>query len=149
MTDGTTSQDQRFWNGLALVVFLALCAGAVALIHRYGTLDPAGPGFLDLVFMGLATFRLIHLLTYDKIFRVVREAFMDQEGARLKTAERGWRRAVCELMQCLWCTGMWSALLVVTVYLLGMWGRFAVIVLAVAGFGSLLQIISSALAPKT
>ncbi len=58
-------------------------------------------------------------MTYDKIFDVVRAAFMDRKGARLKNAERGWRRLMCEFMQCIWCTGMWSGLIVVTVYFLG------------------------------
>ena len=142
-------QEQHFWNGVALIVYAALCALSVWLVARYGTLDPAAIGFLDLVLLGLAAFRLIHLLTYDKIFDVVRAAFMDRKGARLKNAERGWRRLMCEFMQCIWCTGMWSGLIVVTVYFLGTWGRFAVIVLAVAGLGSLLQIVSKALAAQS
>ena len=142
-------QEQHFWNGIALIVYAVLCALSVWLDARYGTLDPAAVGFLDVALLGLAAFRLIHLLTYDKIFDVVRAAFMDRKGARLKNAERGWRRLMCEFMQCIWCTGMWSALIVVTVYFLGTWGRFAVIVLAVAGLGSLLQIVSKALAAQT
>jgi hypothetical protein len=43
---------------------------------------------------------------------------------------------------------MWSGLIVVTVYYLGVWGRYAAIVLAVAGLGSLLQLLSKALAAK-
>ncbi|HZD88827.1 MAG TPA: DUF1360 domain-containing protein [Pseudolabrys sp.] len=146
MSGETIGREQRFWNTVALAAFVALCAGAVVLIYNYGALDPAQLGFLDLVLAGLATFRLIHLITYDKIFGMVRAAFMDRDGARLTAAEGGWRRAAYELMNCLWCTGMWSALVVVTVYLLGVWGRFAVMVLAVAGLGSLLQILSKALA---
>src|SRR6476646_830696 len=142
-------QEQHFWNGIALIVYAVLCALSVWLVARYGTLDPAAIGFLDLVLLGLAAFRLIHLLTYDKIFDVVRAAFMDRKGTRLKNAERGWRRLMCEFMQCIWCTGMWSGLIAVTVYFLGTWGRFAVIVLAVAGLGSLLQIVSKALAAQS
>jgi hypothetical protein len=141
-------KEQYFWNGVALIAFAVLCGLSVALVARYGAIDPAGLGFFDLVLLGLAAFRLIHLLTYDKIFEPVRAAFMDREGARLKNAERGWRRLMCEFMQCIWCTGMWSGLIVVTVYFLGTWGRFAVIVLAVAGLGSLLQIVSKALAAR-
>lgn len=142
-------QEQYFWNGVAIAVFALLCALSVLLVGRYGAVDPASLGFYDLVLMGLATFRLIHLLTYDRIFDVVRAAFMDQQGARLKNAERGWRRLVCEFLQCIWCTGMWSALIVATVYFLGGWGFFAVIVMAIAGLGSLLQIVSKALAAQT
>ena len=148
MASTSIRDEQHFWNGIALFVYAVLCALSVWLIMRYGAFDPASLGFYDLTLMGLAAFRAIHLLTYDKIFDMVRAAFMDRQGTRLKTAERGWRRLVCEFMQCIWCTGMWSALIVVTVYFLGTWGRFAVIVLAVAGLGSLLQIVSKALAAQ-
>ena len=148
MASTSIRDEQQFWNGIALIVYAALCALSVWLIARYGAFDPASLGFYDLALMGLAAFRAIHLLTYDKIFDMVRAAFMDRAGTRLKTAERGWRRLVCEFMQCIWCTGMWSGLIVVTIYFLGPWGRFAVIVLAVAGLGSLLQIVSKALAAQ-
>lgn len=138
--------EQNFWNGVAMLVFVGLCAACIWLVAAAGTLDPASLGFFDLAVMGLATFRLVHLLTFDKIFDAVRAAFMDREGTRLKTAERGWRRLICEFMQCIWCTGMWSGLIVATVYCLGPWGRFAALVLGLAGLGSLLQVISKALA---
>jgi uncharacterized membrane protein len=99
--------------------------------------------------MALAAFRLVHLLTYDKIFGMVRAAFMDRDGARLVTAGRGWRRLVCEFMQCIWCTGMWSGLIAVTLYGLGPFGRLAALVLAVAGAGSLMQLVSAALAARS
>ncbi|HZL31714.1 MAG TPA: DUF1360 domain-containing protein [Pseudolabrys sp.] len=149
MAKTTVREEQRFWNGVALVAFVALCALSVWLVARYGVFDPAALGVLDVALLGLAVFRTIHLLTYDKIFEVVRTAFMDVEGTRLKIAERGWRRLVCEFIQCIWCTGMWSAVIVATVYFLGPWGRFAVLVLAVAGLGSLLQIVSKALSAQT
>jgi hypothetical protein len=43
---------------------------------------------------------------------------------------------------------MWSALLVVTLYFLGTWGRFIVLVLAVAALGTLLQVVSKAIAAR-
>jgi hypothetical protein len=70
----------------------------------------------------------------------------DRQGSRLTKAERGWRRVACELIECLWCAGLWSALIVVTIYFLGWWGVFADLLLAVAGAGSLLAVISKAIA---
>lgn len=148
MPGTSVEEDQQFWQGVALVGFAVLCALSVWLVTRYGTADFASLTFFDLALLGLAAFRAIHLITYDKIFDIVRAAFMDHKGARLKTAERGWRRLMCEFIQCIWCTGMWSGLIVVTVYFLGTWGRYAVIVLAVAGLGSLLQLMSKALAAQ-
>jgi len=148
MPGTSVEEDQQFWQGVALVGFAVLCALSVWLVTRYGTADFASLTLFGLALLGLAAFRAIHLITYDKIFDIVRAAFMDHKGARLKTAERGWRRLMCEFIQCIWCTGMWSGLIVVTVYFLGAWGRYAVIVLAVAGLGSLLQLMSKALAAQ-
>ena len=142
-------EEQYFWSAVALVGYAVLCAIAVALVARYGDYHPDALTFLDLTVLGFAAFRVVHLLTYDKIFDMVRAAFMDNDGVRLKTAERGWRRLVCEFMHCIWCTGMWSGLIVVTIYMLGTWGRFAALVLAVAGLGSLLQLVSKMLAARS
>jgi uncharacterized protein DUF1360 len=141
-------QEQRFWNLIALGVYVMLVAICVVLVARYGDLEIDAIGFFDLTVMGLATFRLVHLLTYDKIFETVRAAFMDSRGGRLKKAARGWRRLMCEFLECIWCTGMWSGLFVVTAYLLDGWGRFAALVLAVAGIGSLFQVISKTIAER-
>lgn len=140
--------DQHFWSAIALVVYALLFVLAAMVVLRSGNVDPAALTFLDLTLLGFAAFRFVHLLTFDKIFDMVRSAFMDRDGARLKKAERGWRRLMCEFMQCIWCTGMWSGLIVVTIYFLGPWGRFAVVVLAIAGLGSLLQLMSKALAAQ-
>ena len=142
-------KEQHFWNAVALAVFVGLCALSVALIKCYGRTSPAELGFFDLTLLGLATLRLIHLLTYDKIFGLVRNFFMDGNGNRLRKPPRGWRRLVCEFLGCIWCTGLWSALFAATIYLLGMWGKFAIIVLAIAGLGSLFQVISKAIAEST
>jgi hypothetical protein len=139
-------KEQKFWNEIALAFFVACGVLAVVLIARCADMSVSAIGAFDVAMMGLGTFRFAHLLTYDKIFQFVRNLFMDERGGRPKKAARGWRRLVCEFLECLWCTGMWSALIVVTAYLLGPWGRFAVIVLAIAGIGSFLQVISNALA---
>ncbi len=141
-------QEQKVWHVVALLSFTAVCAVSFVLVSRYATLDPASLGFFDLAVLGLGTFRLVHLLTYDKIFEIVRASFMDRQGGRLKKAARGWRRLVHEFLECLWCTGMWSGVFTVTIYFLGPWGQFVVIVLAVAGLGSLLQVISKTIAAK-
>jgi hypothetical protein len=141
-------KEHRFWNALALLFFVSVCAMSFALIFSLVDIKIELLGYLDFALLGLATFRLIHLITYDRILDFARVAVMDSDGSRLKAAERGWRRVVCELMQCLWCAGLWSALVVVTTYLLGTQGRLAILVLAVAGFGSLLQVVSKAIASQ-
>jgi hypothetical protein len=141
-------QEQRSWNAAAIVLFSLLVAVALWLIARFA-LPVRALGFLDLTVLALASFRLAHLITDDRIFDFVRVAFFDREGTRLTKAERGWRRVACELIECLWCAGLWAALVVVTIYLLGWWGVLIDLLLAVAGAGSLLAVISRAIAARS
>jgi hypothetical protein len=142
-----TNPDLQFWNAIALGLFVVLAALALWLIDRSGS--EISLEFFDLAVLTLATFRLAHLFTNDKIFDFVRVLVFVRRGARLTKAERGWRRVVCELIECLWCAGLWSALIVVTIYFLGTWGVFACVVLAIAGAGALLQLIGRAIAART
>jgi Protein of unknown function (DUF1360) len=146
MSDHDMREEQHFWSTVALLIYAVVFALCVWVDTSYGDFDWATLGMFDLAVVGLASFRLVHLLTFDKIFDMVRTAFMDQEGGRLTNAERGWRRLVCEFMQCIWCTGMWAGLAIVTIYFLGTWGRLVALVFAAAGLGSLLQVSSKALA---
>jgi hypothetical protein len=137
----------QFWNAIALALFVVLAALALWLIDRFGS--EISLEFFDLAVLVLATFRLAHLFTNDKIFDFVRALVFVRQGTRLTKAERGWRRVACELIECLWCAGLWSALIVVTIYFLGSWGYFADVVLAVAGAGALLQLLGRAIAART
>lgn len=119
------------------LIFLFACVSAVLLIRRHGSGNIEDLGMLDFAVLGFACLRLIHLVTYDKILDPLRE--------RLERG-RGFTRLLADFVSCLWCTGMWSAVFVVTIHLLGTWGRLAVWVLAVAGLGALLQVISRVIA---
>jgi hypothetical protein len=141
-------QSLQFWNAVALLLFALLTAMALWLIKEFGDND-RGIGLTDLAILALASFRLAHLFTDDKIFDFVRGLFFDRTGARLTRAERGWRRVACELVECLWCAGLWSALIVVTIYFLAPWGIFIDLLLAVAGAGAMLQLLGRAIAART
>jgi hypothetical protein len=148
MASLNAEKESYRWQAAGAALFLVLCAISFTLILMYADSEVGRLGFLDLALLGLGTLRLIHLISFDKIFDFVRILVMDEKGRRYRKAERGWRRVICELMQCLWCAGLWSALVVVSMYLLSSWGRLATLVLAVAGLGSLLQIISKAIATE-
>jgi hypothetical protein len=140
-----TSKELQHWNAAALALFLLLGALSLWLIARFGPAE-VDLGFFDLAVLALASFRLTHLVTDDKIFDFVRALFFDERGGRLTKAQRGWRRVVCEVIECLWCAGLWSALFCITIYFLGFWGVFIDLLLAVAGLGSLLAVVSKAVA---
>ncbi len=124
----------------ASMVFLLLAVICVGLIREFGAFEPAALTFLDLALLSFACLRLIHLVTFDKILDPLRRKL--QSGDRMAGLLAGF-------VACIWCTGMWSAMVATTLYFLVPWGRFAVWVLAVAGFGTLLQVISRAIAGCT
>jgi hypothetical protein len=132
------ARDKRpVFGVVAVLAFIFLCTGAAALIRQYSVVKVDELGTYDLAILGLACLRLIHLITYDQIVDPLRE--------RLESG-RGLTRLLSDFLSCIWCTGMWSAVVVTTFYLLGSWGRLTVLVLAVAGLGALLQVISRAVA---
>lgn len=145
----TTPKDQGLWNALAMFAFLAVFVAAFDwALGGFGRHAQALYGItaFDLSLMALATFRLIRLVTYDKIFAFVRDAFMDERDGALVKPKGGFRRLIAELIECMWCTGLWAALFVGVVYLVSPLGFFFVLILAIAALGSFLQNVSKAVA---
>ncbi|HET8581013.1 MAG TPA: DUF1360 domain-containing protein [Candidatus Paceibacterota bacterium] len=137
-------RDHALWNPLALIFFLALMIGAFwyldgfrGFLHDLYSLD-----FLSLTVLSLATLRIIRLFTYDKIMQFFRDFFLD-EG---KKPEGGIRRLGAELIECIWCTGMWGALVALFFWYWSPFGTFLVYLLAISAAGSLLQNFSQLLA---
>lgn len=140
-----TGRDQ--WDVFALAFFaVAVAACAWLLTNTTGWLVLLSLAPFEFAIISLAAFRLLHLITYDKIFAFVRN-FFDRRG-KSEGVDGGYRY-VDSFLECLWCTGVWSALIVLTIYCLGMWGQFVVLVLAISGVASLLQLVSHAFASKT
>lgn len=100
----------------------------------------------DVVILSLATFRMIRLITYDKIFNFVRQWFLNETDDGWVKPRSGPRRTITELIECLWCSGLWAALFVIALYFSAPVGRIFVILLAVAGVGSFLQNLSKTVA---
>lgn len=141
-----SENERSFWNFTALVVFFALLLACIYLIREAGGLRMLWLfNAFDFVVIVLATFRLAHLLTYDKIFGFVRHFFLEESREGEAKPTRIISRVVYEMLECLWCTGIWSALIVLTAYLLGVWGQFIVVVFAVAGAAAILQVATKAL----
>ena len=137
---GKEPDERKVFGLLAVFAFAVASALAVVSIRGVEGFQPENIGGYDLAVLGLACLRLIHLITYDKLLEPLREPL---EG------RRGLKGLLFDFVSCIWCTGMWSALVTTTLYFLGPWGRLAVIVLAVAGLGALLQVISRAVAGCT
>lgn len=141
-----TPKDQAAWNALAMVAFIVAFLGTVLIIGPWNLRELYQLDFFDLTVLGLATLRVIRLITFDKIFGFVRQWFLDERDGAWHKPHGGFRRLIAELIECIWCTGLWAALAVTALYLVFPLGRFFVIILAVSALGTVLQNVSKALA---
>lgn len=137
-------KDQHMWNAFIFFAFPVMIVGAYVLIERLiGIRNMSALSMFDIFIMALATFRIIRLVTFDKVFSFARVIFMDTlpDGTEVKPSH-GFRRAIAELMECMWCTGVWAALFVLVLYMLTPIGRFGALILAIAALGSFFQVVS-------
>jgi hypothetical protein len=126
----------KLWNFLFSVFFVLVLAAAVWEMKeiRGGFLVSVSP--FDAIMMMFATFRITRLVVYDRITLWFREFFTDRKSAFMTV--------VADLLQCPWCIGIWAALAVVFFYFVYVWAWSVIFFLALAGAGSLLQVISNA-----
>lgn len=134
-------KDQGMWFAVFSVLFLALF-----LFFYFGLTDGLDRlkwiyfiSTFDITILSLATYRMVRLVSYDKIFAFVRNWFLDEKDGKFVKPPGGPRRTIAEIIECMWCTGLWAALGVTVVYFALPAGRLFVIILAVAAVGSFLQ----------
>lgn len=142
-------KDQALWNAIFMGLFLLF------FMLSFWTLTDGldtyewfyGISAFDIVLISLATYRLVRLASVDKIFTFVRNMFLVKQvdGTYIKQGG-GPRRTVAELLECIWCTGLWASLFTTTLYFSFDVGYFLVLVLAVAAVGSFLQNFSQMIA---
>lgn len=92
-------------------------------------------GFFGFFVISFATFRLIRFFTYDKSMAFFRNLFDNKE--------KGFMKTIHEILICSWCTGIWMALFVIALYFLIPLGKILTFILAIAGAGSLIQILAN------
>lgn len=149
-------EDLNFWNIIFSIFFICVFVGSLYVMQamRGGFLVSVPP--FDALLMALATFRLTRLVVYDKITRWFRELFADtrefvEDGVtfvEIKPFGSGFRHTIYDLVQCPWCIGIWSALVVMFCYFLYPWAWSVIFFLALAGVGSFFQLIANAVGWK-
>ncbi|WP_071393931.1 DUF1360 domain-containing protein [Bacillus tuaregi] len=107
--------------------------------------------FLELIILGLSTFRLTRLFVFDKITAFVRDIFIDEVE---EVDEKGQmdiylipkqgliKGFIGELLSCYWCTGVWASIFLCAFYLLFPAIALPVLlVLAVSGIAAIIETI--------
>ncbi|PFA66378.1 sporulation protein [Bacillus sp. AFS015802] len=111
--------------------------------------------FVELLALGLAIFRLTHLIVFDKITEFLRAPFFDEsieveengeEAVYITPKKGGLTGFIGELLSCYWCTGIW-----VSIFLYGGYFFFPlyfipfITLLAVAGIAAILEAVVQSL----
>lgn len=139
MNSTSKRDDHNGWNFLFSIFFVVVLVGALWYMRevRGGFLVYVPP--FDVLLMAFATFRITRLIVYDKIARWFRGLFC-REGGFFETVQ--------DLLGCPWCIGIWAALLVTFCYFVYAWAWSVIFFLALAGMGSLLQVVANAVGWK-
>jgi hypothetical protein len=125
-------KNQNFWHFFFSALYLLLVFFVISLFNLQGKLTKQIPIF-DFFLLSAATFRLIRFFVYDSITEGVREYL-----AKFST---GSGKEISMLINCPWCTGIWMALVVFTMYFSNPLFWYFLVILALAGLGSITQII--------
>lgn len=122
------SEDQ--WNVVFIFIFILFSVVLCTYLFQLG-IFPRTLHTLDLFFLIFGTYRLIRLVTYDKITDFAREYF--------KESATSLGKVIYSLLICYWCTGMWFALILVAFYFLSPWWWVFLLILSISWLASLVQ----------
>ena len=136
---------------LALTSLFLSVFAAIASRHRRAS-DVLDLPAKDLVLLGLATYRLARMASFDKVLEPVRlqvvQVVPDQFGAdtTVEPKGEGVQRALGELISCPICTGTWiAAVLTYGLHLFPGPTRLLITIMGAIGMGELLHTLTEAL----
>jgi hypothetical protein len=146
----TTTPPYRAYAEI-MGTFVGGLAVAGALAHLLDR-DPRDHDTLDLVALGLATFKAARTISGDEVTSFIREPFVEgeaHEGGEDPVESGDMRQAIGELVTCSRCIGTWVAAgLGTTQVLAPRFGRILTWTLAAAGVNDWLQAGFAALTHK-
>jgi hypothetical protein len=101
----------------------------------------------EFIVLGLASYRITHLLVFDKIFEPVREWFVarsisfDRSGVAIEYRLQGGpiRHFIGGMLNCPWCASIWASAAVVVAYLFVWWVIYVLEALAIAAMVGLIE----------
>ena len=128
-------QRVDIWNIVFIVFFAVLVYIGYTLVATYGSI-PYYIAPWEAFILTLASFRLTRFVVYDSIMKWFRDlvAF---------GAPRTFTGTIHTLVNCSWCTGLWSALVVATVYFAWPELWFCIFILALGGAASFMQVLAN------
>jgi hypothetical protein len=123
---------EKIWNLVSMFVFLILLIFAGILLDNHG-INIREIRLLDLLLICIATYRMIRLVVYDRIFKIVRDFMRSFKGSGLGDS-------LITIMTCPWCAGIWIALFNVPIFYLVPFGDLFIYIMSIAGIATFLQL---------
>ncbi len=141
-----SSRQEYLTKTTLSVFFLLIFVLFIFWMSREHALEKITLSPLDLVLLGLATFRLGRLVAYDRVMEPLRYPFArtvpDETGAgeSVEPQGKGFRQAIGQLISCPICSGTWiAAILVYGFYAFPGPTRVFLTIAAVIGLAELLN----------
>lgn len=149
MSSGLSESKRKEYQ--AKVILVTIFLGTFSLFIVY--MIVFGPGlkafelrWMDILLLGFATYRLGHLIAYERVFEPFRQFFTETvpdptgAGDTVEPKGKGWQNAIGQLVCCPICSGTWIA--AGLVYLLYLWPdpmRVFLLMTAAIGMAELLN----------
>ena len=130
-----TSKKEKIWNLISMFVFILLLIVAGMLLTQQG-IDIRRIGWTDLIIISIATYRMIRLMVYDRIFKLFRDIIRSFEGTGLGDSLK-------TIITCPWCAGVWISLFNVAIFYLVPYGQLFIYIMSIAGIATFLQLASN------
>ncbi|KAB2336377.1 DUF1360 domain-containing protein [Cytobacillus depressus] len=95
---------------------------------------------MALMMIILASYRLTHLIVFDKIAEPLRNLFLTKKETQNHEIKKVPKSMFGYLLTCYWCTGIWSAILLSAIYFfLPSVAKYIIFVLSIAGGQAILE----------
>ncbi|WP_419394411.1 DUF1360 domain-containing protein [Cytobacillus praedii] len=92
------------------------------------------------VMIVLASYRLTHLIVFDKIAEPLRNRFLKKIETESHEIKKVPKSMIGYLLTCYWCTGVWSAILLGLMYILvPSIAKYFIFILSIAGGQAILE----------
>lgn len=96
---------------------------------------------VSFIFLALASFRLTHLIMYDRITGKIRLLFVEEVEHEGEIYYRP-KNFIGEIILCYWCCSVWTSIILLILFFYGgAVGYFIIMVLALSAVASIIEMI--------
>lgn len=130
-----TNSKQNAWNFASLFIYFGLVA-YVGYLLKINGLEITEVSIRDLILITLATYRLVRIIVFEKIFKFFRDFVKSRPSYFVLNTMKF-------IITCPWCMGVWAVLFTIVFYYFVPYGVLFVYILAISGVASIFVMIAN------